>query len=200
MQNIFKKDSKNKLIFSLLSLSIFIFLISFASASFQLNKNSELTLSCENFDCSAVNVTIYDPESVKIVDNAQTTDNSYYVNYTFVPNVSGEYNYFYSDGTNSSSGTFEVTPTGKSNTTTFLVVFLAIITLTYTLGVKTQSNWVMMLASIEVLFFGFWILIYGVDIIKDVTTTRALGFLIWGVSFVSIYKSAEGFITEGFGK
>lgn len=91
----------------------------------------------------------------------------------------------------------DVTPTGKANITTFLFIFLIIIALTFALGVSTRNNWVMMLASILTLFFGFFIIIYGIDIFKDTTTTWAVGLIVWALAIIGIFKSAEGQLAEG---
>lgn len=91
---------------------------------------------------------------------------------------------------------FEVTPAGRS-TSTFLFIFLVIIALTFILGVSLQNNWIIFFGFLEILFLGFFILIYGVDIFKDVTTTRAIGFILWGISIIGIFKSVEGMLAEG---
>lgn len=195
-----REDNKKGIyILTLLSLFIFLFVISFTSA-FQLNQASQITVSCDNLNCSIVNISVYDSNSILIVDNQPMTSNSYYANYSITPVVLGTYNYYYSDGTNSSSGTFEVTPTGKIGVSTFLWLFLTIITLTFVLGVNLESNWIVFFAFVEILFLGFFIMIYGIDIFKDVTTTRAIGFILWGIAIIGMFKSGEGMLQEGFGR
>lgn len=193
-------NRKKIISFSLFSLFLFLFLVNFVSATYQINKPMEITISCNGLDCSNVNLTLFNPDSDVVVDDQQTTDNSYYANYTYTPNVLGNYTYYYTDGAVNGTSSFEVTPSGSVNLTTFLFVFIVIIGGTYVLGVKTENNWIMLMASIMVLFFGFWVMIYGIDIIKDYTTTRAIGFVVWGVSFISGWKSLEGLVLEGFGK
>lgn len=190
---------KNKFLFSLLPIFLFLFFINFVSSA-QINTEHQIIVSCSGFSCDSINISIYDPDSSLIVDNSPMTSNTYYANYSLIPNLNGNYSFFYSDGGNISNGSFEVTPSGYSNLIGYLFLFLAIIFLSYLLGVKTENNWIMMIASIEVLFFGFWILNYGIDIIKDYNTTRALGFLIWGLAIISLYKSAEGQLAEGWTK
>lgn len=92
---------------------------------------------------------------------------------------------------------FEVTSTGKENLTTFLFIFLSIIAGVFLLGVSLRDNWIMMLASILTLFFGFFVIIYGIDIFKDTTTTWAIGIIVWGLSIIGIFKSAQGQLADG---
>lgn len=98
------------------------------------------------------------------------------------------------------SDVITVTPSGQNDLVIFLFFFLAIIIVTFILGIKTENNWVMIFGAVLVLLLGFWILIYGIDIIKDYTTTRAIGFIVWGLGIIALYKSVEGQLEEGFGR
>lgn len=99
---------KNILLFSL----VFLFLFGVVNAA-QLNAPYDLTISCAGYNCNSMNVTILYPNSSVLIDNQQTTNKIYYANYTINPTIKGKYTYYFSDGTNSSYGTFEVTTTGN---------------------------------------------------------------------------------------
>lgn len=130
------------------------------------------------------------------------------VNETFyfgIPNnvytVEGEYTGIITCNTTTLGGfyksTFDATPTGLISTKEFLWIFLAIITGTFILGIGTKNNWVMTLASTLVIFFGFYIIIYGVDLIKNTTTTWVIGIICWALGVMGLFYSVEGQLAEG---
>lgn len=94
---------------------------------------------------------------------------------------------------------FDVTTSGVQSTLGFYFIFLTIIALTFLFGIKMQNAWIMTLGSFLVLLLSFFILINGIDVIKDVTTTRAIGFVVWGISIVLLYVSAQEQLKEGYG-
>ena|SRR3990167_6100291 len=112
----------NKL-FTFLILSVF--LLSFVSAA-QSETNHNLVLSCSGFTCSAVNVTILYPNSSTAVNNQPMTNNVYYANYTLYLPIIGQYDYFYSDGTNSSKGSFYASKTGFELNTSQIILYVFI--------------------------------------------------------------------------
>lgn len=115
-----------KVIFSII---VMIFFISFISSVATINKNYDIKLPCEDMNCSRVNITIVYPNSTILTNNKPMTNNVYFVNYTLNPTINGVYSYFYSDGANSSEGTFTTTSTGNdlSSSQMFLYFFIGII-------------------------------------------------------------------------
>lgn len=88
-----------------------IFVISLVSAA-QTDVSFDLKVSCEDFTCANVNVTVLYPNSTTLINNQPMTSNGYYANYTLTPTVNGAYDYYYSDGGNTSNGLFIASPTG----------------------------------------------------------------------------------------
>lgn len=113
-------------LFVYLFLSIlFISLISAAQVGF----NHDLSVSCEGFTCADMNVTVFYPNSSLFINNQPMQSNIYYANYTLIPPVSGDYNYFYSDGVNSSLGVFTATPSGETLSTGTALLYVVILIL-----------------------------------------------------------------------
>lgn len=109
-------------------LALFILLsLSFVSAGPIQNQAYDLKVSCEGFTCSALNVTIAYPNQTTLIDNQEMTDNNYYANYSFTPNVNGEYNLYYWDGENISKDSLIVTPTGNVGNTSQMVLYLGVL-------------------------------------------------------------------------
>ena len=90
----------------------------------------------------------------------------------------------------------EITPSGFTKTATFFFIFIVIIGLVFAIGVKLENKWIMTLASILVLLFGFFILINGIDIIKDTMTTYAIGLIVWALGIYFMYLSVEEMLKE----
>ena len=86
---------------------------------------------------------------------------------------------------------FNVTHSGYDDLGIFLFIFIAIILLIYVLGFQLENAWLMTLGSILVLIFGFFIIKFGIDIVKDTQTTWAIGLVIWAIGIYSLYLSVE---------
>jgi hypothetical protein len=114
------------------------------------------------------------------------TDNGYYANYTLTPAVNGEYNFYYSDGTNSSSGSFLVTPSGESASIPSALFYVALLVILLT--------------------FFILILFYGLNTENIVGQTFSIGFgylFLIGVFFIAWqmafnFVSSSPFIIEFF--
>lgn len=88
-------------------------------------------------------------------------------------------------------GVITISPTGLQGTSAFYFILILIIVCLFVLGYSMENNYIMAFASISILFLGFFVLTYGIDIIKDTNTTRAIGFILWGVGIIAIFKSME---------
>ena len=182
-----------------------IFLMSMASAlenqgSGKINTNFTIQQTCNDATYITLSTIQYPDRTIQFVNVNMTSLGSGAYQYV-LQNTSqiGRY-----DVTGVSDGCeqtytfyFDITPSGFLNTIPFLFVFLIIIALTYLLGVNLKNNWIMALGSMLVIFFGFYIIIYGVDIIKNTQTTWAIGLICWAIGVYGMYLSAEGQLAEG---
>lgn len=112
-----------KILLTIFTLIIFISLASSATTGEVL----DLKVSCEDFTCSNVNITILYPNSTTLINNQPMTSNGYYANFSLIPPINGEYNYFYSDGINSSEGNFITSPTGQTVSTQTAILYTIIL-------------------------------------------------------------------------
>jgi len=103
-----------------------------------------------------------------------------------------------SDGTAQTTGSIcrKITPSGFINTSTFFFIFIIIIGLIFTMGFIMKNPWILLLGSILVLILGFFIIINGIDIIKDTKTTWAIGIIVWGLAIYFMYLSLEEILKE----
>lgn len=145
-------------------------------------------------------ISIEGPGGNNLVDNSSMTYNPTYFNHTLPTGSAGEYKVIIISPTVNgtiSEFKYEVTPSGFSNISNFFYIIIIIIVLLSFLGLYLRNNWIMMLVSILVLIFGFFIIRNGVDIFKDTQTTWAVGLVIWAVGIYGLYLSAEGQLKEG---
>ncbi len=140
----------------------------------------ELWQTCD--DCTYNNITtLFFPNGTGLTLNVEMDRDGTYFNYTLNSNYTQTTGTYIVNGVGNLNGIdtvwaydFDITPSGNENLTTFLIIFLIIIAGTFILGVSLENNWIMFFAFVEVLFFGFWIIIYGIDIIKNTQTTWAI--------------------------
>lgn len=126
----------------------------------------------------------------------------------------GEYNYTFCDTTQigkyeyctctdvdgepcvTSCASFEVTPSGLSSTIGFYAIFLVIIILIFLLGFYLENNWIMTLGSFLVIVLGFFVIINGIDVLKDTRTTWAIGLIVWAIGIYFMFLSMEEMLKE----
>lgn len=197
---------KNKILL-LIVFSILLISINFISAenigTFKKGNNVVLPQVCAT--CTYNNITtILAPDGTTLVSNVAMGKDGSYFNYTLDSSYTTQIGTYKVNGIGDLDGTntgwtydFDITPSGFINTNSFIFIFLAIIALVFLLGVKLENNWIMMFGSLLILLFGFWIIIYGIDLIKDTTTTWAVGLIIWGIGIYAMYLSVEGQLAEG---
>lgn len=96
-------------------------------------------------------------------------------------------------------GKFTTTDVGgdRDSKYEFLIIFLLIIAAVMIIGFAIKNPWVLMLGSILILIFGFYIIINGVIIFKDTQTTWAIGLIVWALGVYFIYLSIEEQLKEG---
>lgn len=102
------------------------------------------------------------------------------------------------DGTVTQYGSIcrEVTMTGKTSVTNFIYIFIAIIALLFILGFVMKNEYILFFGSSLIIVFGLWIVINGIDLIKEPTTTWAVGLVLWVLGIYGLYLSIEEMIKE----
>lgn len=138
------------------------------------------------------------PSSTVLLKNQAMTKDGNLFNYTFCTTTKiGVYTYGYCDSNgNCYSNTFNVTPSGFTSTIIFYFIFLLIIVLVFIIGVVLKNKWIMFLGSTLVLLLGFFIIINGIDVIKDTRTTWGIGIIVWALAIYFIYLSIEEMLKE----
>ena len=199
----------DKRIFLLLLLSVFF--IGFASAneiclpdSFKQSSNVNLIQTCT--DCTYVNVTsiTYPDGRIDNLNYEMTKINNRDWEYV---SLNGSYTYMLGKYYYTTCGDipaenkcqsvcFNVTPSGKSSNSIFFFIFILLIILTFVAGFYLENRWIMTFGSILVLFLGFYIIINGIDVIKDTTTTWAIGLVVWALGIYFLFLSIQEHLKE----
>lgn len=177
-----------------------IFLIGFASSTLEnlgtFKQNEEIRIMQVCSDATNVNISsITFPDSsvaVSAINMSHFGNGEYYYNFSLA-NFSGRYNVNgVANGCEKTfSYYFNVTPYGWTSTFQFYIIAIVIIALLFIIGFKLQNTWVMSLASILVLILGFFIIINGIDVIKDQMTTWAIGLVVLFAGIYFMYLSVE---------
>lgn len=100
------------------------------------------------------------------------------------------------NGNATSEFSYCVTPSGFTSTATFFFIFIIIIGLVFTMGVILEDKWIMMLGSFLVITLGFFIVINGIDVLKDTNTTWAIGLVVWAIGGYFMFRSVEEVLKE----
>lgn len=184
----------------LISAIVIVMVMGFASVSAEIETLNQPIKSgaCVNLPQQSLNAswenitTIQKPDYSKILIGALMQKNGADYNYTYCnTNLAGTYIVCGHSNLNEWCYDFEVTPSGMKNLGTFLFIFMAIILLIFLIGFKLENPWVMTLGSILILIFGFFIIKYGIDIIKDTQTTWVIGLVVWAIGIYAMYLSVE---------
>lgn len=142
---------------------------------------------------------LYDDKGVhkyEARDNVASLDYDYQFNVS-ATNFSNMNHYYYFIQCNStnyggySSNILYINQYSWVSTLGFYCIFLTIIFLIFLIGFKLKNAWIMTLGSILVLILGFFIIINGIDVIKDTSTTWAIGIIVWALGIYFMYLSVE---------
>jgi hypothetical protein len=178
---------------------------------FKLNEAGNLVFLCQNSagtPCNSsilCNITILNQGNNFILVNQSTTNrNGDYYFYPLTKQQNGVQGYYTfvakcsdSSGiTGQVSGTYKVTPFAFGNVLNFYLVFLIIIVLVFIFAFVIENEYVVMLGSTLLLLFGFFIIRYGIDFVKDNSLTWAIGLSIWGLGIYTMYLSIEEQLKE----
>lgn len=141
-------------------------------------------------------VTLPDKANIIVIKSAMNPLGQGLFNYTFCNTYQiGEY---IVDGQGDVDGNrenwtynFFASPLGIPNSFIFYLIFIAIIVLILMLGFKLENTWIMTLAGILVLIMGFFIIVNGLDQIKNQQVTWAIGLAVWGLGIYLLYLCVE---------
>ena len=191
----------------LLGIIIFIMLITGGIVSattwgtFKQNSEIDLVMICPLVGCNQTNITaIINPNSATIVSNELATHDGNVWNYTLNnTGTIGEYKvYGYStNGTTGAEeyfiGDFEVTPSGFVGTLGFYILVLILSLGIIVLGYYAKDAWVVVFGAFGFVLLGLFIILYGIDGIKDTYYTWGIGILTIGLAS---YFGIKGAIEE----
>lgn len=147
------------------------------------------------------NYTIFKPDNSLLVDNQLATNKISYHNYSIQVNEIGVYkaDMTCTDGSLTGSETFyfQVTGSGINDNKFFYIIIFSFAIFFMVLGFWIKDDWVVVFGSFALVILGLYILLNGIDLIRDINTTRGISFIIIGVgSYISI-RSAIEMIDEG---
>lgn len=194
-----KNIMKSKLI-SLIVLSIF--LISFVSASLGTYKQNECVHIKTILNSSSVNIsTISYPNSIVVVSNQIMTKQGKTFNYTFCnTSILGTYIYDYFDSNGDVYvNSFEVTPSGFTDTLGFYFILLAILGGLIILGFSIKEGWFVVIGGMGLMILGIYSVMNGIAGFKDTLMTWAISVFFLGVGAYLSFKSAIEMVEENLG-
>lgn len=168
---------KNKLILSIL---LGLFLISFASASLGTFKQGTCVDIKTILNTSAVTISSLNyPNSSTALGITDMDKNGLTFNYSFCnTSTIGIYNYDYNDSEgNVYVNSFEITPSGFVGTLGFYIIILILSLGLIILGYSIEDAWVVILGGMGFILFGLFVLLYGINGIKDNAYTYGFGII-----------------------
>lgn len=146
-------------------------------------------------------VTLPDKLNINIINkNMQSLGGGLY-NYTFCgTHQIGEY---VVDGIGNVNGApetwtynFYANPLGIPNTFIFYTLFLAVIVLIFMLGHTIKNPYIIMLDAILIVIMGLFVIVNGIDMVKNVLYTRAIGIVLWALGVYIMYLAVQEFLKE----
>jgi hypothetical protein len=149
--------------------------------------NATLYQICSN--CTYVNISsvVYPDGTVESINNEMTKNDVTYT-YDFTnTSTAGRYLYTVKGDKDGSVKTeticFDVNPSGFFGTTSFYIIFLIISIGIIVIGFSIKDGWTVVIGSFAMMLFGLFVLLYGIDGIKDAAYT-------YGISIITIMIGA----------
>lgn len=183
---------KNKILFALIfTLSLICIINLVSSESFLTFKQNEYVNY--NFICVAENnsycnsqticvITINSPNGTNLVNDQNMTYNPSYFNYTLPTQNIGVHSWIilcYGNNIGISEGIYEITPTGFPDTLGFYLLLIIISAGILIFGFIVKDSWVVIIGSFGVMLVGIFIILFGLNGMKDNLYT-------WGAGLVTV--------------
>jgi hypothetical protein len=202
--NVYKVKKNNNLmqtkLISLIILSIF--LVSFVSANLGTYKQGDCVNIKTILNSSSVNIsTISYPNSIVVISNQIMTKQGQTFNYTFCNTSNlGTYIYDYFDSNGDVYvNSFDVTPSGFTDTLGFYFVLLLILGGVIVLGFAIKEGWFVVIGGMGLMILGIYSVINGIAGFKDMFMTYAVSVFFVGVGAYLSFKSAIEMVEENLG-
>jgi len=149
---------------------------------------------------TALNITVYDPDSVKLVDNQPMTQDGYRFNFTFENTTKlGTYIYDYCNNVGTCYvNDFEITPSGDDEVLGLYFLLIGGVYLIAFIGFFGKNEWVSILGGMGMLILGVYMVGNGIDVYRNYMTnafsyfTIALGCIFTMIPLFSILKENLG--------
>lgn len=167
--------------------------------TFQVNKIISYAKPCFNNGsyCSSntkCNYTIFKPDNTMLIDNKQGTNNINRYNISFYVEDIGVYKVDQVCIDNGLWGSetyyFEVTGSGLNDVTYFLVFIFLASFIMIILGFWIKDGWITIFGSLGLFSVGLYILLNGIDIIRNLIITRSFSFIMLGLAAYIGLRSA----------
>lgn len=194
---------KDKKRFIFLLFLILFFSLSFVSAE-QQSLGWKRTSTCIELKQSYANstyqnitaITLPDGVTIDVRNEAMTSLGGGLFNYSYcIGEQTGQY---IVDGVGDVDGMdqtwvydFYATPLGVQNGFIFYIIFIMIIVLIFAIGFTLENAWIMTLNSVLVLVLGLFVIMNGIDLIKNQLVTWPIGLVIWALGIYFLYLSIE---------
>ena len=188
--------TRKQRIFILLIALASLFLINYVSAldslgTFKQNTNVRVSQVCA--DATYITISISNPDSTIAVTGINMTNNGGEFNYTFTSTSQiGRYDVRgISDGCEKSFAVyFDVTPSGNANNSTFYYLIFIVSLGVMVLGFAIKNGWIAILGSFGLVYLGLYIILYGINGVKDTVYTWGFGIILLAVAGYVGVKSA----------
>jgi len=157
----------------------------------------QLTNYCQVGSCTYMNITSITYPNGKVENvNAEMTKNGQNFNYTYTPTDLGTYNFKTcgdpAGGYLCDSDTFESTPSGFVGTLGFYILVLVLSLGLMVLGFSLSDGWIVILGSFGFVLLGLFILIYGLDGMKDTAYTYGIGIItMMAAAYIGVRSAIE---------
>lgn len=208
---IYKHNKEYKLMRKEVLLLLFVFFIPLVYAEpsfiFQQNQDVDLKISCYDINSTLCNnatvctLTINYPNAINLIKNETMTYNDNYYNYTLnynQTNILGEYYVnveCYGSNNGFSTFTFKITPTGDTGISSYWWMLLVLAFGLVVFGIAKSDLIITMLGDFGLLFFGIYMMQYGIDIYKN-WMTNTFAMITLGVGMYVLIRTGMEF-TEG---
>lgn len=180
-----------------LSLLITMPLVAASLGTFKQNKCVDIKTIINS---SSVTLSTINSPASKVVLNTKSMQNiaGKTWNYTFCSTDQiGTYNYDYYDAEgNVYVNSFDITPSGNVNNPNFLYIIILFSIGIIVLGFAIQNGWITILGDFGLVYLGLYIILYGINGIKDTVYTWGFGIIVLAIAGYIGIRSAYEMIEE----